>query len=81
MTEKNKKTGGSSKRQDRSHEKSEKGAQKAFKKEDAPDPDEEPVREADFGPNDPNDPNSPEKRIQIDDDPDETERKIPHMKK
>jgi|GEM_PF-5617182 len=79
MTDKNKHTGGSSQRQDGSGEKSEKGAQKAFKKEDSFDPDEEPVREADFGSNVQNDPNSQEKRIQIDDDPDEIERKIPHM--
>ena len=79
MTENNQNTGGQTQRQDRGQEQDQKGAQKAFKKEDAIDPDEEPVREADFGPNNPNDPNSPEKRIQVDDNPDDTERKIPHM--
>jgi hypothetical protein len=66
MTEKNKKTGGSDQRQDSGHKSGHKKSEK-------------PVREADLGPNDPNDPNSPEKKIQIDDDPDETQRKIPHM--
>lgn len=41
---------------------------------------DQPKREGNFGPNDPNDPNSPEKKIQIDDNPSETEKKIPHMK-
>ncbi|HWK07555.1 MAG TPA: hypothetical protein VNS58_28180 [Puia sp.] len=49
-----------------------KGAQKAFKKQDLSDADDEPVTESDF------DPNSPEKRIQIDDNPEGTKRKIPH---
>jgi hypothetical protein len=53
----------------------EKGARKAFKKEDMPDPDEEPIMESDF------DPDRPEKKIQIDDNPEETKRKIPHMNK
>jgi hypothetical protein len=51
----------------------EKGAKKAFKKEDMPDPDEEPLTESDP------DPDSPEKNIQIDDDPEGTKRKIPHI--
>jgi len=44
---------------------------KGHKQEDWPDADEEPVREADFDPN---------KSIQIDDNPEETKRKIPNMK-
>ena len=39
---------------------------------------EPPVKKGGLGPNDPN---SPEKKIQIDDNPSETEKKIPHMKK
>ncbi len=49
-----------------------KGAQKAFKKKDMPDQDDEHVTESDL------DPNSPEKRIQIDDNPEGTKKKIPH---
>ena len=52
-----------------------KGARKTSKKEDMPDPDEKPVMESDF------DPDGPEKRTQIDDNPDGTKRKIPHMNK
>jgi formylglycine-generating enzyme len=51
----------------------EKGARKAFKKEDMPDPDEKPATESEL------DPDSPEKKIQIDDDPEGTKKKIPHI--
>jgi len=55
------------------HNDKEKGARKAFKKEDMPDSDEELATESDL------DPDSPEKKIQIDDDPEGTKRKIPHI--
>lgn len=48
-----------------------KGTHKAQQHEDS-DPDEEPVTESDF---------NPDKKIEVDDDPEGTRRKIPNMKK
>ena len=45
---------------------------KTAKKQDAPDPDDEPVTEADF---------NPDPSTQIGDDPEETKKKIPNMQK
>jgi hypothetical protein len=49
-----------------------KNTHKTQKSSGSMDSDEEPVTESDF---------NPDKRIEIDDNPDETKRKIPNMKK
>jgi hypothetical protein len=57
-------------------------AHKAFRKEDMPDPDEDPMTEDSGAQEDAEGADEdPTKKIQIDDNPEETKRKIPYMNK